>query len=157
MHHGVCLSYRHNSGVDGPTNEFSMELPQLLIPLQAEAIDAAVVVPERVNLRESFPLQLVVTNNDPTAAASMITVQVAADDNFVWEGARQIKLPLLLPGGQWGLKMMMTALSETGWQPLPSIHILDGLPESQRDIPVRDSRLASARLGQDMFVFIQPV
>ncbi len=97
-----------------------------------------------------FEVLLVVTNTHNTAAASSLVVHLASDDNFVWEGGRQTKLPLLLPGGQWTLPLSMTAL-QTGWQSLPSMRLADGHPDNQREIPVK-----SVDGGQEIHVYVQP-
>jgi hypothetical protein len=98
----------------------------------------------------------VVTNTHTTAAAPALTVQLASDDNFVWEGSRHVKLPLLMPGGQLTLPLSMTALAQTGWQALPSVHVADGPVEAQREIAVHSARASETTNGQDILVYVQP-
>jgi len=140
----------------GPPNIRRVDLPSLSIPRSADYIDAALYGPQRVQLLKPFEVSLVVTNTHATAAAPAVTVQLASDDNFVWEGPRHIKLPLLLPGGQWSLPLSMTALAQTGWQALPSVHIADGPGDSQREIAVHSTKASETERGQDILVYVQP-
>lgn len=104
---------------------------------------------------QPFEVSLVVTNTHSTAAVPSLTVNLASDDNFVWEGARQTKFPLLLPGGQWTLPLTMTAL-QTGWQALPSLRLAEGLPDRQREILVKGAHATTSESGQDIHVYVQP-